>query len=151
MPKTSSPRWLKRVTIWATASRLKPAACPAAERVAPAATHRSALARLTVSTRSLVALATRCNSCSSAFVTPLRGSFTRLPIACVLLTRCFFSVSHISFPFASYLPVDPLEYYEHTHSTPYERFLLHVELTVVCMDAWKQNKARQHLLAALDI
>src|SRR6266566_3899446 len=108
MSSTSRPRWLKRLTTLLTPSRLRPTSCPAVERVPPAATHSSALARRTVSTRSLVAFTIRCSCCSSSLLKGRKGSLTGLPIAGFLLVGCFFSVSHLSFLFATQLLADPV-------------------------------------------
>ncbi len=63
---TANPRWLNRSTSCETPSREKPESLPACVKLFPAATANRALARLTVSIRSLLALATRWNARCSA-------------------------------------------------------------------------------------
>ncbi len=89
------------------ASRLRPASCPAAVKVAPAATASRAVARLTASTRSLVAFTTRFNSCCSSSFSSRSSSFLGLPIA-GSFPLLFLSVYPLSLLFASQLSVDPL-------------------------------------------
>ena len=111
MRSAPSPRWLKRLTRFATVVTLpKPASRAAWANVCPCATVWSARARRIVSTRSLLALLTSANAWSSPGVSGRNGSFCAraIPVSASLLPP----VSHIA-PFnSSCLRRDPLDCYE---------------------------------------
>src|SRR5260370_36010952 len=84
--RAANPCALKRFTSLPTPFPLfKPASCAASVKGFPLATATKAWARRTTSSRSLVALTSRCNSCSSCSLSARMGSFWGCTIDLLLL------------------------------------------------------------------